>query len=73
MSGEDIPLVGRLVAVADVYDALSSVRPYKAAWPLAEVVADISAGAGTRFDPRVVGAFLDLIGEGRWPPGEDGS
>ncbi|MEF2279613.1 HD domain-containing phosphohydrolase [Deinococcus sp. YIM 134068] len=73
LGGEDIPLVGRLVAVADVYDALSSVRPYKAAWPLAEVVGEIERGVGTRFDPRVVGAFLDLIGTGRWPPGEGGS
>ena len=58
LSGESIPLVGRVVAVADVFDALTHDRPYKSAWPAAEAVAEIERMAGYDFDPRVVAAFL---------------
>jgi putative two-component system response regulator len=58
LAGEDIPLSGRIVAVADVFDALTSERPYKKAWPLAEARAHLSANAGTHFDPACVEAFL---------------
>ncbi|MCJ2012236.1 HD-GYP domain-containing protein [Methylobacterium sp. J-076] len=58
LKGEQIPLPGRIVAVADVFDALVSERPYKAAWPLARAKAHIAAQAGTHFDPRCVDAFL---------------
>jgi putative two-component system response regulator len=58
LSGEDIPLVGRIVAVADVFDALSSRRPYKAALPLDECFAILADGRGTHFDPRVLDQFL---------------
>lgn len=61
--GQDIPLPGRIVAVADVFDALTHTRPYKKPWPPG-VAADYIAGlAGVQFDPAVVGAFdrvLDL-------------
>ncbi|CAA9361433.1 MAG: Response regulator, partial [uncultured Gemmatimonadaceae bacterium] len=60
LAGEAIPLAARIVAVADVYDALTSDRPYRAAWPVERVVAHIRAGAGTHFDPAVVAAFLGL-------------
>jgi PAS domain S-box-containing protein len=56
--GEEIPLVGRIVAVADVFDALTHDRPYKAAWPVEQALAEIEAGAGSQFDPAVVAAFL---------------
>jgi PAS domain S-box-containing protein len=56
--GERIPLVGRIVAVADVFDALSHDRPYKPAWPAGRAIAEIRRGAGTQFDPQVVAAFL---------------
>jgi putative two-component system response regulator len=59
--GEDIPVAGRIVAVADVYDALTSERPYKPAWPVAEAFAEISAGSGTRFDPAVVAALAAVL------------
>jgi PAS domain S-box-containing protein/putative nucleotidyltransferase with HDIG domain len=55
---EAIPLVGRIVAVADVHDALTHERPYKPAWPIEQAVALIRRSAGTQFDPRVVAAFL---------------
>jgi len=58
LRGEDIPLPGRIVAVADVFDALSSARPYKPAWPLEGARAFVTDQAGRHFDPRCVAAFL---------------
>jgi putative two-component system response regulator len=57
--GEAIPLSGRIVAVADVFDALVTERPYKAAWPLDRAKAFVADQAGRHFDPRCVGAFLE--------------
>ena len=57
-AGDAIPLAARIVALADVFDALSSHRPYRPAWPHARVLAEIAAGRGSHFDPRVVDAFL---------------
>jgi putative two-component system response regulator len=58
LSGEAIPLAARIVAVADVFDALTTERPYKAAMPLAEARACIAAESGRHFDPACVTAFL---------------
>jgi putative two-component system response regulator len=58
LAGEDIPLYGRIVAVADVFDALTSARPYKIGWELPRAVAHLRAGAGSHFDPRCVEALL---------------
>ena len=58
LSGEAIPLVGRIVAVCDVYDALVSARPYKDAWPATDALDEIRRLSGTKFDPAVVAAFL---------------
>src|SRR5213083_556048 len=58
LHGEDIPLVARIVAVADVFDALVSERPYKKAWPLEEGIVYLKAQRGRHFDPRCVDAFL---------------
>jgi putative two-component system response regulator len=58
LAGERIPLVGRVVAVADVFDALTHARPYKDAWPVSQAIARIERGSGSQFDPRVVAAFL---------------
>ncbi len=60
LSGERIPLAARIVAIADVYDALSSKRVYKSAIPHDECVEIIRSGAGTHFDPRLVEAFLQV-------------
>jgi len=56
-----IPLAGRIVAVADVFDALISERPYKQAWPLNESLEEIKRQSGRQFDPRVVEAFLKVV------------
>src|SRR5947199_3472088 len=58
LHAEDIPLVARVVAVADVFDALVSERPYKKAWPLEEGIEFLKAQRGRHFDPRCVDAFL---------------
>ena len=63
LRGEDIPLPGRLMAIADVYDALISVRPYKPALSHEESVRIITEGRGSHFDPTLVDVFLDLAGE----------
>jgi len=55
--GEEIPLPARIVALADVFDALTSARPYKSAWPRSKAKKAIEAGAGSQFDPVVVEAF----------------
>lgn len=57
LAGEDIPLVARIVAVADVFDALTSKRPYKDAWPVDKALTILDEAAGTQFDPAVVAAF----------------
>jgi putative two-component system response regulator len=59
LAGHAIPLAARIVAVADVLDALTSVRPYKPAWPLDAARAHIERGRGSHFDPRCVDALLD--------------
>ena len=61
LSGADIPIEARIVAIADVFDALCSARPYKAAWPIDKAHAEILANNGTQFDPTCVAAF-----EARW-------
>jgi CHASE2 domain-containing sensor protein len=60
LRGDQIPIAGRLVALVDVYDALSSARVYKGALPHDEVVQAIVAGRGTQFDPDMVDAFLEV-------------
>ena len=58
LHGEDIPLVARVVAVADVFDALVSERPYKHAWPIEESIDFVKSQRGKHFDPTCVDAFL---------------
>jgi putative two-component system response regulator len=58
LAGEAIPLVGRIVAVADVFDALTSARPYKRAWSLDDARRFLVEGCGQHFDPACVDAFL---------------
>lgn len=58
---EEIPLSGRIVAVADVFDALTHVRAYKSAWRLDDAVDEIKHQSGKKFDPAVVKAFLKVV------------
>jgi putative two-component system response regulator len=66
LAGEAIPLHGRIVAVADVFDALSHERPYKEAWPLDRVLDEFRDQRGRHFDPAVTDALLLLIASGDW-------
>src|SRR4029079_13502027 len=59
--GAEIPLAGRIVAVADVFDALTQKRPYKAAWPIGDAVAEIERQRRRQFDPALGDAFLRVI------------
>ncbi|MHB1168523.1 MAG: HD domain-containing phosphohydrolase [Longimicrobiales bacterium] len=61
LGGEDIPLVGRIVAVADVFDALTHERPYKKAWSVDETVDWMEGNRGAKFDPRVLDALLAVL------------
>ena len=58
LEGESIPLSARIVALADVYDALRSKRPYKEPWSHSDTAQEIAKDKGTRFDPEIVDAFL---------------
>lgn len=62
LAGEAIPMAGRIVSVVDVFDALTSVRPYKKAWSEQEALEEIQRESGRQFDPRVVDVFLRVIG-----------
>jgi putative two-component system response regulator len=61
LSGEDIPLEGRIVAIADVFDALTSVRPYKAAWSVEDAVELLNRERGRHFDPHLVELFIQQL------------
>ena len=61
MVGEDINIFARIVAVADVFDALTHKRCYKEAWPIEEVLKVLKESSGSHFDPTVLKALLDNI------------
>ncbi len=61
LQGEGIPLPGRIVAVADVFDAITSERVYKAAWPLEKALSYMKEQRERQFDPEVVDAFLSIM------------
>lgn len=61
--GEAIPIAGRITALADVFDALMSVRPYKPAWPIEKARAFIEEGSGEHFDPACVRIFFERFDE----------
>lgn len=61
MRGEDIPIGARIIAIADVYQALTSDRPYRKAYSKKDALEIIKSGSGTQFDPRVVNAFLEIL------------
>jgi response regulator RpfG family c-di-GMP phosphodiesterase len=61
LRGEEIPWVGRVAALCDVYDALLTKRPYKRAWTAEEALAHIEAEAGSHFDPALAAVFVALV------------
>ncbi len=63
LSGEEIPLAARIFAVVDVYDALTSDRPYRKAWPADKALELIRSESGKHFDPHVVELFLQEINQ----------
>ena len=67
LEGENIPILSRIVLVADAFDAMTSVRAYQPALPVDYAVSEISGNAGTQFDPRVVDIFLELASVDRLP------
>ncbi|WP_424952437.1 HD domain-containing phosphohydrolase [Deinococcus sp.] len=66
LTGPEIPLVGRIVALADVFDALLHKRPYKSAWEKAEALAELARQRGRHFDPELTDAALLVFGSGRY-------
>jgi response regulator RpfG family c-di-GMP phosphodiesterase len=70
LAGEEIPLIGRIASICDVYDALISERPYKSAWPADEALAEIARVSGAQFDPELVAKFLELMGAQPEPPSD---
>ena len=63
LSGEQIPLVARIIGVADAFDAMNSDRCYRKAYPMEKIVKELKEGAGKQFDPEVVKVMLELIEE----------
>lgn len=63
LRGEAIPILARICSIADVFDALTSIRPYKKPWPFEDAIAYIREGAGNAFDPAVVAAFDQALPE----------
>ncbi len=61
LAGQDIPIAGRIVAVADVFDALTSIRPYKDSWSVEDALNYLQQHAGTQFDAKLVSLFIDNI------------
>lgn len=64
LAGEEIPLTARLFMIVDVWDALTSDRPYRPSWSEQDAIRHIKEGSGKHFDPKVVEAFLELIETG---------
>jgi HD-GYP domain-containing protein (c-di-GMP phosphodiesterase class II) len=63
-AGQDIPVEGRLLAVADAFDAMTSERPYRPALTLDEAIGEVQRCSGSQFDPTVVDVFLDVVAAG---------
>ena len=72
LAGDDIPLLARIVSVADSIEAMSSLRPYRAPLGESDVVSELERGRGQQWDPRLVDVALELIAEGRLRFGEGG-
>ena len=78
LGADDIPHAARIVAVADVFDALTSVRPYKRAWTIEDALALLRRESGQHFDPKLIEAFMDCLPRildtyERWPDAQSDS
>ncbi len=69
LAGEAIPLVARIVAVVDAYEAMTSDRPYRKALPVQEALSRLERDAGSHFDARIARAFVQLMRKERGLPG----
>lgn len=63
LAGEQIPIEARIVFACDAFHAMTSDRPYRAALPVEEAIAELRANSGTQFDPQVVDALLAIVGD----------
>ncbi|MCL4322503.1 MAG: GAF domain-containing protein [Deltaproteobacteria bacterium] len=63
LKGEDIPIVSRIIAVIDAFDAMTTDRPYRKAIPIQAALDELKKNSGTQFDPKVVNAFLKVVGQ----------
>ena len=63
LKGEEIPLEGRIASLCDVYDALTSIRPYKNAWSNEDAMAEIIKNKGSQFDPDLTDIFVSIADE----------
>ena len=63
LSGESIPIEGRITAVSDVFDALTTERPYKKPWPIEKVIELLKEESGKSFDPTLIDIFIDNLDE----------
>jgi putative nucleotidyltransferase with HDIG domain len=61
LARQEIPLLARILAIADAFDSMASERPYKKVLPQAEILAELEGGSGTQFDPTLVNAFVDAL------------
>lgn len=64
LKGEEIPLIARIIGLADAFDAMTADRVYRRALPFETVIAEVKRGSGTQFDPGLVSILLELIDEG---------
>jgi putative nucleotidyltransferase with HDIG domain len=62
LKGEEIPLAARIFAIVDVWDALTSDRPYRPAWTTLETIAYIKGLSGKQFEPRIIDKFMEMLG-----------
>lgn len=67
LAGEDIPLMARIICVADCYDAMSCDRCYRKAFPPEKIIEELEQGSGTQFDPKIAAIMIDMIKEGVVP------
>ncbi|MBT1279182.1 HD domain-containing protein [Thermoanaerobacter sp. AC272] len=61
LKGKEIPLGSRIIAVADSFDAMTSKRPYRDSFTMAQAIEELKKNAGTQFDPKIVDAFISVI------------